>query len=89
MISSLEIRNIIESAFLPLQCRCTDAQDGSLTVHVSNPRTGHVELLVAGISLASLNGARAIADLVAELRTELKNNQRHTPERVAKAGERT
>lgn len=75
MISTLEIRHIIESAFLPMACRCTISPGGSLTVHVTDPATGRADLVVTGIAIATLSSARAISDLVAELRTELRVNQ--------------
>lgn len=75
MISTLEIRHIIESAFLPLACRCTISPGGSLTVHVTDPETGRADLVVTGIVTAKLNSSRAISDLIAELRNELRINQ--------------
>ncbi|KPA90658.1 MULTISPECIES: DUF1652 domain-containing protein [Pseudomonas] len=75
MISILELRNIIELGFLPLRCQCTVAPDSSLTVKVFDEPTGRVDLLVTGISSNTLTSARAIANLVAELRAELQSNQ--------------
>ncbi|WP_248803475.1 DUF1652 domain-containing protein [Pseudomonas sp. MWU13-2100] len=76
MISILELRNIIELGFLPLRCQCTVSHDSSLTVKVFDSETGRVDLLVTGISTVSLTSARAISNLVGELRTELVANQR-------------
>lgn len=75
MISILELRNIIELGFLPLRCQCTVSHDSSLTVKVFDSETGRVDLLVTGISTVSLISARAISNLVGELRTELVANQ--------------
>ncbi|MGV8920428.1 MAG: DUF1652 domain-containing protein [Pseudomonas sp.] len=73
-LSTLELRSIIESAFLPSRCICTVGADNSLTVQISDPHSGRVDLLVAGISLERLNTSRDICDLVTELRYDLANN---------------
>ncbi|WNW11052.1 DUF1652 domain-containing protein [Pseudomonas sp. DTU_2021_1001937_2_SI_NGA_ILE_001] len=70
-LSTLELRSIVEGAFLPLNCTCTIAPDQSMTVQIAEPRTGRVDLLVTGISLERLNSSRDISNLVAELRDEL------------------
>lgn len=81
MISALELRHIIESAFLPLSCSCRITPDGFLSVKVFDPHSGRIDLAVIGISIASLVGSRAICALVSQLRTELKANQNslHAP----------
>ena len=71
MISPLELRHIIECGFLPLSCTCTLNPDGSLMIKVIEPSSGSVELLVTGISTASLTSSRAIANLIGELRSEM------------------
>lgn len=71
MISALELRHIIECGFLPMSCSCTLNLDGSLTIKVTEPSSGSVELLVTGVSTAPLNSSRAIAELVGELRSEM------------------
>jgi hypothetical protein len=76
-LCTLELRNIIECAFLPMRCTCQVAPDMSLTVQVSDPVTGRVDLLVTGISTDRLNCSREISDLIAELRDDLELN-RHT-----------
>jgi len=75
VISILELRNIIELGFLPLRCQCTVSHDSSLTVKVFDPDSGRVDLLVTGISTVRLTSARAISNLVGELRSELVANQ--------------
>lgn len=72
-LSTLELRSIVEGAFLPLNCTCTIAQDQSMTVQITEPSTGQVNLIVTGIALARLNTSREISNLVAELRDELEN----------------
>ncbi len=71
MLSTLELRNIIESSFLPMRCQCTQAQDKSLTVRVFAQKTDRVDLTVTGINAQSLTSSRAISNLVAGLRHDL------------------
>jgi hypothetical protein len=70
-LSILELRSIVEGAFLPLRCTCTVAPDYSMTVQITDPVTSRVDLLVTGISLDRLKTSRDISNLVAELRDEL------------------
>jgi hypothetical protein len=72
-LSTLELRGIIERAFLPLRCTCTVASDYSMTVQIADPQSDRVDLFVTGISLDRLNTSRDICELVAELRYELAN----------------
>ncbi|MCD5992835.1 DUF1652 domain-containing protein [Pseudomonas sp. CDFA 602] len=78
-LSTLELRNIIERAFLPQRCTCTVGPDRSMTVQVTDPESGRIELLVTGISLERLNTSRSISDLVAELRVELEEHRSPAP----------
>jgi hypothetical protein len=75
-LSNLELRSIIESAFLPMRCNCT-VMDDTMTVEVIDPVTEHVELLVSGIALDRLDTSRALCELISELRADL-NSSRHT-----------
>ncbi|AJO78517.1 MULTISPECIES: DUF1652 domain-containing protein [Pseudomonas] len=73
-LSALELRNIIESSFLPKRCQCTLSPDLHMTVKVfGDHETDRVDLVVTGIDAASLNGCREINDLIAELRYDLAN----------------
>jgi hypothetical protein len=72
MISTLELRHIIESAFLPLSCTCRVNPDGYLSVQIFDRHSGRVGLFVTGISTAGLISSSAICNLVSQLRTELK-----------------
>lgn len=69
-LSLLELRHIIESGFLPLQCKCMCNSSDELTIELVDPSTG-ANMIVGGISVASLSTSRAIAELIAELRMEL------------------
>lgn len=75
MIPIRELRHIIESSFLPMTCTCDVNPGGTLTIEVSDPVSGQVDLLVVGVPTQSLVSVRAINDLIAELRAELKANQ--------------
>ena len=73
-LSDLELRSIIESAFLPLRCNCTVSAAETMTVEVVDPATERVELYVSGIVLDRLDTSRAICDLITHLRSELERN---------------
>nr|WP_075803631.1 DUF1652 domain-containing protein [Pseudomonas putida] len=74
MLSTLELRDIIEKSFLPVRCRCTQAADQSLTVQLFNRGSPHHDLQVTGIRAEQLD-SRAIASLVSKLRCELLDKQ--------------
>lgn len=71
-LSSLELRRILESAFLPDRCVCTIPDGRHMTVVISDPETRAVKLTVLGISADRLANSRSISELVAQLRYELK-----------------
>ncbi len=74
-LSTLELRSIIEGAFLPLRCTCSVSPDSSMTVQITDPHPERVELFVTGISLERLNTTRDISELVAELRYDLAHTR--------------
>ncbi|ANH98374.1 hypothetical protein A8L59_13460 [Pseudomonas koreensis] len=81
-LSALELRNIIESSFLPKRCQCTLSPDLSMTVKVfGDNQTDQVDLHVSGIDARHLNGSREINDLIAGLRSDL--NQQTTQQRYS------
>lgn len=92
MISVLELRHIIECGFLPLSCNCTVNSDGSLMIKVFEPTSGRVDLLVTSVTTGGLTSSRAIANLVAELRSEMAersvsfSNAPSSEDRSAKSG---
>ncbi|MGH8380833.1 DUF1652 domain-containing protein [Pseudomonas sp.] len=75
MLSTLELRNIIESSFLPTRCQCTLAADRSLTVKVFDRSCERVDLLVTGISAEQLTSSRAISNLIVGLRNDLADQR--------------
>lgn len=79
-LSALELRNIVESSFLPKRCQCTLSPDLSMTVKVySDRKTDHLDLLKTGIDAKHLNGCREINDLIAGLRSEMQHQQANQP----------
>lgn len=72
MISVLELRHIVETAFLPKKCICSISPRGSMTVQIFNQETGMEELTVAGIDSSRIVSSRAIAALVAEINEEMR-----------------
>ncbi|QXI25773.1 DUF1652 domain-containing protein [Pseudomonas vanderleydeniana] len=74
-LSSLELRNIIESSFLPMRCQCSMGADESLTVKVFDAKNERMDLMVTGICASKLDSSRAISELVAKLRHDLQVSQ--------------
>lgn len=68
-LSNLELRGIIESAFLPLRCNCMVIDD-SMTIEVIDPVTERVELLRRDVPTAGLDNSRAICTLILKLRDD-------------------
>jgi hypothetical protein len=85
-LSALELRNIIESSFLPKRCQCTLSPDLSMTVKVyANGQTDHLDLLVTGIDASGLNGCREINELIGQLRLRQHPLAFEQPPRMGKA----
>lgn len=77
-LSALELRNIVESSFLPKRCQCTLSPDLLMTVKVfGDHQTDQVDLMVRDIDASHLNGCREINELIAGLRSDL--NKQITP----------
>ncbi|RRV10550.1 DUF1652 domain-containing protein [Pseudomonas sp. v388] len=84
-ISLLELRHIIESGFLPLECRCTSTTANELTIEIIDRSTG-ANLAVGGIDVATLGTSRAISELIGELRNEftaMSQANTHLPHKIA------
>ncbi|MNI00988.1 hypothetical protein D3C73_538080 [compost metagenome] len=75
MISTLELRHIIECGFQPLSCTCSVNPDGTLMIKVFDSTSGRVDLLVTAVTTSELTSSRAIAKLIAELRAEMAAHQ--------------
>ncbi|MCU1759416.1 DUF1652 domain-containing protein [Pseudomonas sp. 14P_8.1_Bac3] len=74
MISLAQLRAELERSFSPLACECTLTGDHSLTVKLYHPGSGEVDLVVSGLSIATLGTPEALQALVEELRYELESN---------------
>jgi len=81
MMSILEQRQIIESAFLPLNCRCTVEADDSMTLEIRAPRNDQVLMRVEGIQRGELSSSRSISQLVLRLRQQLVAHETQSPTR--------
>lgn len=79
-LSELELRHIIELAFLPARCRCTSSHTGapSLIIEIYDEGPGSIALLVTSVDINTLNSSRAVSNLIAELRHDLKFNKCHS-----------
>ncbi|WP_296252616.1 DUF1652 domain-containing protein [Pseudomonas sp. UBA4194] len=75
-LCALELRSIIEHAFLPRHCVCAVNPDQSMSVEIKDPKTGHVDLFVPSISIERLSNTREISNLIAELRHQLQSQPR-------------
>lgn len=81
-LSALELRSIVEQAFLPQKCVCTLTSDQSLCVKLLNPQTDEVELFKADIPLDRVTSARERARLVLELRGQQPSAAQETQARA-------
>lgn len=83
MLSTLELRNLVEKSFLPVRCLCTLAKDQSLTVTLYESGNPNPVLVRPGINIEQLNGMGAISALVIQLRCDLLDRQTVVPLRDA------
>lgn len=81
MLSRLELRYILENAFLPTICKCEVDATETLTLNFINARTHEVILSVANIHAAELSSSRAIAAFVGELKEKVAQVPLSKPER--------
>lgn len=72
MISDLEIQHLFETAFLPDKCICTVRPHSSISVQVYDQASEQLLLTVTGISRIEMASSRSIANLVGELREEIR-----------------
>ena len=79
MLSTLELRHLVEQSFLPTRCECTVDPPEALTVRFFQSTSNQEILTVTAISIARLNSGHAIATLIEELRNDLDRVSRtHT-----------
>lgn len=74
-LSPLEIRGIVEQAFLPLSCTCEHASDDDFNIRIEDLHSGRLLLRAEGISPDRFASSRDIGDLIADLRTRLEKRQ--------------
>jgi hypothetical protein len=72
MLFTPELRRTLESSFLPLACECTVMPSGALMVRIFDKDTGRVAMQVDNVAIANLTTIREVAELVAELRYDLR-----------------
>lgn len=68
-VCDLELRQLIEGAFLPWRCEVTCSDRLALTIHLP-ANAEYAELTVTGVRLSALPDMRAIAELVGQIREE-------------------
>ncbi|MCQ3018592.1 DUF1652 domain-containing protein [Pseudomonas tremae] len=71
MTSRMDLRPIVEAAFLPMRCACVIAADTSMTIQILHPGTDAEEFTVAGIDTAKLNSIRDIVAFVLDVKAEM------------------
>ncbi|WP_426199130.1 DUF1652 domain-containing protein [Pseudomonas sp. DC3200b2] len=74
-LSPLEIRGIVEQAFLPLACTCEHAGDDEFNIRIEDLHSGKLMLAAEGISPDRFASSREICALIADLRGRLENSQ--------------
>jgi len=72
LLSTLELRHLVEQSFLPIRCECTVSSSEDLTVRFFQSTSNQEILTVTGISVVPLNSGYAIATLIADLRSDLE-----------------
>ncbi|MDF5892402.1 DUF1652 domain-containing protein [Pseudomonas syringae pv. syringae] len=72
MTSNMDLRPIIEAAFLPMTCVCVIAPDASMTIQVFHTNTEAEEFTVKGIDTSALVTIRDIVGLVLEVKGEIR-----------------
>ncbi|RRV03751.1 DUF1652 domain-containing protein [Pseudomonas sp. v388] len=75
MLSHLELRQIVESGFLPMKSVCSITSEGMMTVELFHPMKGHAAVIARDIPVEGLETSRAIATLVAQLKSQLQETQ--------------
>ncbi|WP_116866574.1 DUF1652 domain-containing protein [Pseudomonas syringae] len=72
MNSQMDLRPIIEAAFLPMKCVCDIAPGALMTIRISNPASEAEEFTVTGIDMTALVTIRDIVGLVLEVKDEMR-----------------
>lgn len=72
MTSSMDLRPIIEAAFLPMTCVCDFVPGGSMTIRISDQVTETEEFTFTGIDTTTLVTVRDIVGLMLEVKSEMR-----------------
>ena len=75
MLSDLEIKHLLETAFLPQRCVCSLVPYGSISVQIFDQGSSEPLLTIAGISRVEVTSSRSIANLVGQIREEIRLRQ--------------
>jgi Protein of unknown function (DUF1652) len=81
MLSPLELRHIMENAFLPTVCKCEIDTAGMMNLKLINARTNETIMEERNVKTDDLSSAREIATFVAELKGRLSTINVVNPER--------
>ncbi|OSN24784.1 hypothetical protein BV339_00323 [Pseudomonas syringae pv. actinidiae] len=72
MTFTMDLRPIIEAAFLPMKCICNCAPGGSITIRIFNSAIEGGEFTVTGIDTTALVTIRDIVALILEVKGEIR-----------------
>ncbi|WP_368989532.1 DUF1652 domain-containing protein [Pseudomonas syringae] len=72
MLSSLELRHVIETAFLPQQCECEISEHGIMSIVVISKDESHATYSVSEILASDLATSREIAFLISVIREKIR-----------------
>ncbi|WP_416427664.1 DUF1652 domain-containing protein (plasmid) [Pseudomonas sp. App30] len=72
MLSTLELRHVIETAFLPGECECEISDDGIVSITLLNNADHQSDYFISGIHVSELATSRSIASLVMVLKEEAR-----------------
>ncbi|WNW14004.1 DUF1652 domain-containing protein [Pseudomonas sp. DTU_2021_1001937_2_SI_NGA_ILE_001] len=80
MMSQLELRQIIESGFLPTRCVCSIGVNHLMTISLYHPDRVQPAFVAHNLNAAELTTSRAISSLVHELRQEYSRQAKNIME---------
>lgn len=72
MTSNMDLRPIIEAAFLPMKCVCDFVSAGLMTIRISNPVNEAEEFAFTDIDTTTLVTVRDIVGLMLEVKAEIR-----------------
>jgi hypothetical protein len=72
VVSSLELRQMFEFAFLPLKCVCLVDEDGLMSISLYQPQKGHAAFLAERVCIDGLGSMDDIERMVLRMKAELR-----------------